>query len=151
MLFEIKVMVKVKPLDIVTKKWQSRAAGAVEDYKLGIQNPKVPWQTAAENAFDAWSQGVQQAITDKRYVGGVRAAGNAKWQNRALVLGASRYPEGIRVGVEEYSKKMGEVLRVIEGVALPPRGPRGSDANFERVKSIGKTLHEWKIAKKKGL
>jgi len=46
---------------------------------------------------------------------------------------------------------MGEVLRVIEGVALPPRGPRGSDVNFERVKAIGKALHEWKLMRKKGV
>ncbi len=143
-------MVKVKPIDIVTKKWSARAAAATEDYKYGIQNPKVPWQTAAEAAFDAYVAGVQAAIADRRYIGGVRSAGNAKWQNRALTIGATRYPEGIRAAVEEYTKRMGEVLRVIEGVSLPPRGPKGDPKNYERVKAIGDTLHAWKVARKRG-
>ncbi|MGB9674721.1 MAG: hypothetical protein ACPLX8_01155, partial [Nanopusillaceae archaeon] len=100
---------------------------------------------------DAWSQGVQQAIADRRYIGGVRLAGNAKWQARALALGAARYPEGVRAAIDEYAKRMGEVLRVIEGVSLPPRGPKGADVNFERVKLIGKTLHEWKVLRKKSV
>jgi len=142
-------MVKVKPTDVVVNKWKARASVATEDYKYGIQNPKQPWSKAAESAFDAWQAGVQEAIADRRYVGGIRRAGDAKWSKKALEVGASRYAPGITAATEEYRAAMGDVLKVIESVSLPPRGPRGSAANYERVKIIGDTLHKFALARKK--
>lgn len=143
------MMVKVKPLDVVVKKWKARASVATEDYKYGVQNPKQPWAAAAEAAFDAWAAGVQDAIADRRFIGGVRRAGDAKWARKALEVGAARYAPGITAASEDYEKAMGEVLKVIESVSLPARGPRGAATNYERVKLIGDTLHKWKLAKKK--
>jgi len=142
-------MVKVKPIDIVAKKWTSRASVATDDYRYGVQNPKEDWQRATENAFDRYVKGVQEAIADKRFVGGVRSAGTEKWQKKALEVGADRYATGVRAAVEEYAQRMQEVLSVIEGIKLPERGPRGDPKNIERVAAIAKTLHEWKKAKKK--
>jgi len=142
-------MVKVKPVDVVVNKWKARASVATEDYKYGIQNPKQSWQKAAESAFDAWSAGVQAAIADKSFVGGVRKAGDAKWSRKALEVGAARYAPGITAASADYSAAMGEVLKVIESVSLPPRGPRGSPQNYDRVKAIGDTLNKYRLAKKK--
>lgn len=142
-------MVKVKPIDVVVKKWKARASVATDDYKYGIQNPKQPWSKAAEAAFDAYVSGVQEAIADKRYVGGVRKAGDEKWSRKALEVGATRYAPGIAAATDEYAAAMGEVLRVIEGISLPPRGPKGAASNYDRVKVIGDTLHKWKLARKR--
>jgi len=142
-------MVKVKPVDVVVNKWKTRASVATEDYKYGVQNPKQSWQKAAEAAFEAWQSGVQEAIADKRFVGGVRRAGDAKWAKKALEVGASRYAPGITAAAEDYRNAMGEVLKVIESISLPPRGARGSATNYERVKIIGDTLHKYALAKKK--
>jgi len=142
-------MVKVKPIDMVVKKWQERASVATDDYKFGIENPKVDWASATEKAFDAWQKGVQAAIAEKRFVGGVRKAGTEKWKRKALEVGADRYATGVRAAVDEYQSAMAEVLRVIEGVTLPERGPRGDPKNIERVKAIADALHKYAIAKKK--
>jgi len=142
-------MVKVKPVDIVVRKWQTRATAAVEDYRYGVQNPKQDWAKACEAAFEAWRSGVQQAAAERRYVGGVRKAGTEKWLKKALEVGAARYAPGISAAVEEYSAAISEVLRVLEGISLPPRGPRGDPRNYERVKIIGDTLHKVFTAKKK--
>jgi len=140
-------MVKTKPIDKVTKKWQERASVATDDYKFGVENPKRDWAKATEESAGAWEQGVQQAIREKRFVKGVRSAGTEKWQKRASEKGAVRYADGIRTAVDEYERKMAEVLRVMEGVDLPPRGPRGDPRNIERVARIADALHKWKIAK----
>jgi len=142
-------MVKVKPVDVVVNKWKARASVATEDYKFGIQNPKQPWSKAAEAAFDAWQTGVQEAIADRRFVGGVRRAGDAKWARKALEVGAARYAPGVTAATEDYRAAMSEVLKVIEAISLPARGPRGAAANYERVKVIGDTLHKYALAKKK--
>jgi len=143
-------MVKTKPIDIVVKKWEERASVATDDYRFGVENPKQDWQAATLGAAKAWEDGVRQAITEKRFEGGVRAAGTQKWQKGALEKGATRYADGIRKSVDEYSAKMAEVLRVIEGVKLPERGPRGDPKNIQRVAAIADALHKWAIARKKG-
>ena len=141
--------IRVKPIDVVSKKWVERASIASEDYKTGIELSGDAWQKNTEAAFERWAAGVQEAIRDKRFLGGVRAAGNEKWRRNAVELGPRRYAEGVRAAVDEYRSKMDEVLRVIASIDLPPKGPRGDDRNWERSKIVGKTLHAWKVAKKR--
>ena len=141
-------MVKTKPIHVVKKKWIERASIAADDYKTGIETAE-DWASATEKAAKRWQDGVTAAIRENRFVGGVRAAGTEKWKKKALEVGASRYPDGIRAAETEYEKAMAEVLRVIEGVTLPERGPRGDPKNYDRVKAIGDALHKWAIAKKK--
>jgi len=141
-------MVKVKPIDIVARKWQERASVATEDYKYGIQTAE-DWAAAAERAYDRWAKALQAAIAEKRYVGGVRAAGTEKWKRKALEVGADRYTSGVRAAVDEYQKVMAEVLRVIEGVTLPEKGPKGDPKNIERVRVVADALHKWALARKK--
>lgn len=143
-------MVKTKPIDLVVRKWQSRASVATEDYKAGVENPKVDWVSATAAAGDSWAAAIQEAIADRRFVGGVKKAGTEKWKRKALEVGASRYAPGITSATQDYSAAMGEVLRVIESVSLPARGPKGAAQNYERVKVIGDTLHKFALAKKKG-
>ena len=142
-------MVKTKPVDIVVKKWEERASVATDDYRFGVENPKEDWQTATLKQAKAWEDGVRQAITEKRFEGGVKAAGTEKWRKGALEKGAARFADGIRKAVDEYREAMAEVLRVIEGVKLPERGPRGDPKNYARVQAIGDALHKWSIARKK--
>jgi len=142
-------MVKTKPAELVAKKWVDRASVASDDYRYGIENPREDWQRATEAAFDRWTKGVQQAIANKSFVGGVRKAGTEKWRRKALEVGADRYASGVRAAKDEYASKIAEVLNVISGITLPERGPRGDPKNIERVRVIADTLHKWAQAKKK--
>jgi len=142
-------MVKTKPVDLVVKKWVERASVATDDYKFGIENPRRDWQKATEDSFARWQAGVQQAIANRTFIGGVRAAGTEKWRRKALEVGADRYASGVRAAQEDYASAMAEVLRVIEGITLPERGPKGDPKNIERVKVIADTLHKWAVARKK--
>lgn len=143
-------MVKTKPVEIVKKKWEARASIATPDYEFGVKNPRRDWAEAATAAEETWEAAIQEAIRDKRFAGGVKAVGTEKWQKKALEVGKDRYAPGVRAAVDDYSKAMSEVLSVIEGVTLPPKGPRGDPKNYERVKAIGDALHKYAIAKKKG-
>lgn len=142
-------MVKVKPIDKVVKKWSDRASVAEDDYRFGVENPKQPWSKAAEAAYDTWVKAIQAAIANKSFVGGVRRAGDEKWRKKALEVGARRFAEGVRAATDDYAARMSEVLRVLEGITLPPRGPKGDPANINRVATIAKTLHDWAQARKK--
>ena len=140
-------MVKVPPIERVKRKWVERASVAEDDYRYGIETSE-DWQAATLNATSRWEQGIQQAIREKRFESGVRRVTTDEWRRKALEVGARRFAEGVRAAEEEYAKAMSEVLRVIEGLTLPERGPRGDPKNIERVKVIADALHKWRISRK---
>jgi len=142
-------MVETKPIEYVVKKWQERASAAAEDYREGVRGKGGKWEANTVAAFDNWVKGIQDAISNRTFVGGVRAAGGAKWERMAVEKGAVNYPTGIRAATEEYRKAMAEVLNVLRGITLPERGPRGDPKNYERVKTIGDTLHKWAVERKR--
>jgi len=134
-------MVATKPLETVVEKWTRKVAAAGPDYIAGVQNPKADWQTETLKAEGRYKTGVTQAAAEGRFGKGVSRAGTAKWQAGATGKGATRWPEGVRDAKDEYSSGMGEVLSTIQGVTLPPRGPKGDPANYARVQAIGTALH----------
>ena len=139
-------MVKVKPIDVVVKKWQSRASVASEDYKAGVENPKQDWATAAKSSEGTWKAAMSAAMAKGSWGKGIDRAGTEKWRTKALAVGASRYAPGVAAAVDEYNAKMSKVLNVISGVSLSARGPRGDPKNYDRVKQIGDSLHKAKEA-----
>ncbi len=138
-------MVAVKKLDEIVKKWAEVTPGRAAYYEAGVKSPKYDWATATLQAEDAWQQGVQQAITEKRFGKGVKEAGTAKWQTKAIQVGVNRYAEGVRVAVEDYMKGFAPYHEVLSKVTLPPRRARGDPANIKRVEVIAKALHERKV------
>lgn len=137
-------MVKLRPLDTIKGKWKNRASAAAGDYKFGIENPLEDWATNASAAESAWEGGVQDAISRKAFSKGVKAAGTAKWQERALKKGVRRYPEGVAIAEDDYAKGFEPYYNALSRVTLPPRGPRGDPRNLERVRVIVETLRKVK-------
>jgi len=126
-------------------RWARKAAGASEDYASGVQSPRADWQASTLAAAPAQAAGVQAAIARGSFARGVQAAGTAKWQSRAVKLGTSRFAQGVSEGVSDYEKGVAPFLQVIEGVTLPPRGPKGDPRNLERVKAIATALRAKKV------
>ena len=142
-------LVKVKDPNKSSKKWVDRASVADGDYKDGVMNPRKDWASATTEANDAWKKGTQEAISQNRFVGGVRKAGTQKWQEGASLKGADRYASGVRAAQAAYEQAAAENAQVLSGVSLPTRGPRGDPRNYERVKAVGEALHKAKLARKR--
>lgn len=134
-------MVATKDIATVTEKWQRKVAAAGPDYITGVNNPKADWGTETLKAGGRYAQGVTQGIANKQFEKGVAKAGTEKWKKGATGKGADRWPTGVAAAVDEYQQGMGEVLNTIQGVTLPPRGPKGDPANYARVQAIGTALH----------
>ncbi len=137
-------MVAVKKLDEIVKKWAEVTPGRAAYYEAGVKAPKNDWATQTLAASDAWAQGVQQAVTEKRFDKGVKAAGTQKWQEKAIQVGVNRYAEGVRVAVDDYMKGFAPYHEALQKITLPPRRARGDPANIKRVEVIAKTLHQVK-------
>jgi hypothetical protein len=119
-------MPPVKALDRIARKWIERASVAGPEYELGVSAPKVPWDAATAAAAPIYASETTRAISEGRFAAGVRAAGNAKWQNRARALGPGRFAEGGRVAEPGFRARFGQIRSAIEGITLGAKGPKGS-------------------------
>lgn len=133
---------KVKDMSKIREKWKRKASAAGPDYRDGVENPRKDWAGNAADAEEAYEAGVQEAISRKEFGKGVKAAGTAKWQERALAKGAQRFGPGVNAGVDDYDKGFSPYRDELEKVTLPPRGPRGDPNNLERVRQIAAALHK---------
>ncbi len=131
----------------VAAKWQRRAGSAGEEYKQGVLNTPRSWATNAKAAEASWAAGVNEAIGKKRFGKGVDAAGDAKWKTMAEQKGGARYSQGVQTAEQDYATGVGPYLSVISGIDLPPRGPVGSDGNYNRVSAIGRALRQAKMGR----
>lgn len=127
------------------KKWARVTPQRTEDYQQGVQNPKVSWQAATLAAEKNQADGVQQAITDKRFAKGVAKAGDAAWSAGALNKGVNRFGEGVQVSESKYETAFAPYAQVIESTQLPPRYPKGDPRNVQRVTAIATALRNKKV------
>ena len=139
-------MPAVKPLNVISDKWSRRTAGATQDYAAGVKSPRNDWQQKTLEAADAHAQGVQAALANNSFEKGVAKAGSAKWQRKAAGVGAQRYGPGAQAAKSDYEQGFAPFAQVIQGVTLPPSGPRGDPRNYENVRLIGEALHNAKLA-----
>lgn len=133
-------MPPIKALSDIAEKWARVAPTRAEDYSKGVQNPRTQWEVAATAADAAWKQGTTAAVSGGRFVTGVRAAGNAKWQRRSMELGPSRFGTGTQAARPDYEKGFGPFRQTIESTQLPPRKPTGDPGNIERVRQMAQAL-----------
>src|SRR5262245_41251170 len=124
---------KVKPIGDVASKWGRRASSAGPEYEQGVRNPRGDWAAASTAAKAAWQQGVTAAAGRDAFAKGVTAAGNQRWQDKAISKGPARFADGVSKGEADYSKNVAPYLDAISRTDLPPRGPAGSEANLNRM------------------
>lgn len=140
-------MAAIKSLDKVTKVWAKRASGARDEYKDGVENPRKDWKDETAAAKERYKEGLEQSFQNDSFIKGVEKAGTAKWQNKARKLGPARYSEGVRAAEAEYKAGFAPFHARIANTVLPPRGPKGSPENIDRVRAIAEALHDEKLNK----
>ena len=137
--------IATKDINTIASKWSSRAQAAGPDYTAGVKTTTKDWAQNTSQAADSWGAGVSQAVSDGRFAKGVAAAGTPKWQSAASTKGAQRYPQGVASGQPAYVSGFTPFLQVIQNLSLPPRSPRGSPNNVQRVSVIDAALHAKKV------
>ena len=125
-------------------KWASRAGAAGADYATGVNSTQKDWAALTAAAEANYGQGVQDAIGRKAFGKGVLKAGTAKWKTNAGNLGAARYPQGVAAGQAAYSDGFGPYAQKLSTLQLPPRGPKGSPQNINRVAAVAVALNNLK-------
>lgn len=143
-------MPPVKSLDRISDKWARVASVSQPEYEEGVRNPRSDWAEATRAAEANYERGVQQSIQRKAFGKGVANAGTAKWQERALTKGPSRWANGIQVSRQAYETGFQPYREVIQRTSLPARGPKGDPKNIQRVSVLAEALHAEKISRQGG-
>jgi hypothetical protein len=131
---------QVRAIQESQEKFKTRAANAREDYKRGVQGAGQRWLDGAANSGEAWRAGTQEAMSQGRFERGVRAAGSAKYQERASAVGPERFATGVAIGAPEWGKNFAPFQQALAAHTPAPRGPRGSDQNAQRSVEVGRLM-----------
>lgn len=135
-----------KALGDIVSKWTTVTPQRATFFTAGVaRTPVEKFQTNAAAAAGNYASGVQQAIADNRFATHVATAGN-RWKQRVADVGGGRFSEGVSKGGPAYQAGFGPFLNTLQGLALPPRGPRGDPRNIQRVSDIATALHNQRRA-----
>lgn len=133
-------MANIKAIEQSSDKWSRRSAVAAPDYQEGVANPRRPWAESTLAAEANYKTGVVQAANAGRFGQGVRAAGNERWRNKSMAVGPGRFAEGVQVAKPDWETGFKPYHQTIAALTMPPRGPKGSPANLQRVQAIATAL-----------
>lgn len=139
-------MPPVKSLARSSEKWARQSQAALPEYEAGVRETQKDWAKNTAGAAKNYAAAVTKALSDNRFEKGVTKAGTNKWRENTLKKGPQRWAEGINLSTAAYEKGFAPFRQVIENTELPPRGPKGSPQNIDRVRVITQALHEAKVA-----
>jgi len=139
-------MADIRDISKITEKWKVVTPARSEQYREGVTAPLRDWEKNTKAAESNYEEGVKAAILRKGFGKGVTKAGTKTWQDKAIAVGVDRFGPGVVAGAGNYEKGFAPYRDVIAKTTLPARGPKGSEANYQRVMTIGKALHAKKIS-----
>ena len=138
-------MAAIKSVQAIAAKWARVTPQRTEEYSEGISNPRTPWAAATAGAEDRYKAGVTESLARGAYGKGVKAAGDAKWQQKSLSNGPARFAEGVALSEPDYQAGFAPYADVIRSTVLPPRFATGDPRNIERTKAIALALRKRKV------
>ena len=137
-------MAAIKSIGDIAKKWARVTPQRTEEYAEGIQSPRTSWAAATAAAAERYNSGLQESIKAGRFEKGVKAAGDAAWQQKALAKGPGRFAEGVSMSAPDYESGFAPYADTIRNTVLPPRFAAGDPRNIERTKAIAMALRKKK-------
>jgi hypothetical protein len=139
-------MPAIKSLDSISQKWVRVSSVSGQSYAEGIENPRADWQTQTKAGVTNYKTAMAASLANDSFNKGVTKSSTAIWKQNAKDKGVPRWPEGIRLGSANYAIGFGPYRDVIQNLQLPPRGPKGSPGNIQRVAKIAEALHNKKVS-----
>jgi len=140
----VKMIVPEKE-DIVTK-WVEETARRATYY--GRETPKAAerWEERARGAGPTYKSAITAPDIEKRFVGGIKRVGAAKFRRKVTAVGVARFGPGVTAASEDYDVGFGPYVDVLKVIDVPARKPRGDPANIDRVRGIAAELNKKRLA-----
>ena len=138
--------ITVKSAAEVAQKWADVTPGKASYYEVEAPAAAEEWERATAAAGAVYKAGIAVAGIEKRFVGGVKRAGAAKFRRKVTDVGVSRYGPGVGAAKADMEAGFAPYRDVLDGMDIPDRGPRGSPGNYAIVEKVGTALHKKRLA-----
>lgn len=135
---------KVRDLNTSARKFAERAAAAQPDYVSGVQGSGAAWEQATASSEQNYNDGVQAAIGRGAFARGVKNAGGAYFETRAVQIGGARFAQGVRAGQDNWAEGFKVSADTLRNLTLPPRAPKGDPRNAQRSLDVQTALRRAK-------
>jgi len=129
----------------IASKWVDVTPGRVGYYEASVKDAGPAWETRSLGAGDNYKLAISAADIGKRFLGGIKKAGAAKYAKKASTLGVERFPGGVRAALDDFNVGFSPYRDVIDGLEVPDRKPRGDPANYKIGEKIGEALFKKRI------
>ncbi|OYT52523.1 MAG: hypothetical protein B6U76_09735 [Desulfurococcales archaeon ex4484_217_2] len=139
-------MVKIKPLEEISKRYEESASIVPERYKRGIQ-AVTGWKDAAtsDKAEELYAAKLSEAISAKRRQKALQLVDENTWKKNAIELGGARIGDGMRrKGVEKHKKNYAPYREALAALELPEKTADPMANIDNRLKAVVRTLIEKK-------
>jgi hypothetical protein len=132
----------MKPVSQWVENYTGSAPKATAAYTSGVQSTQADWASLTTQAIPTMVQAFNQAAADGRIAQGINARGTGYWKAQTVAK-AQSYSQGIALGGDNFGVAAQKIAQAIQtGVGqLGARGPRGSEQNFARSRTLGLYLH----------
>lgn len=138
--------ITVKSASEIANKWADVTPMRASYYEAEAPAAAEEWEANTVAAGGTYKAGISVAGIEKRYVGGAKRAGAAKFRRKVVDVGVSRYSPGVTAAKADMEAGVAPFRDVLDGLEIPDRGPRGSPGNYEIGKKIGDALHKKRLA-----
>jgi len=139
-------MIKVKSVTEVRDKWLDVTPGRAGYYEAEASVAGADWEKGAMDASGAFKAGISAPNIEAMFKGGIKRAGAAKYERKVKDVGVARFSTGVSAAGPDFEHGVAPFLDEISKITLPPRQPRGSEANLARVRDITVALHKKRLA-----
>jgi len=137
---------KVPSAEGVAKKWGDVTPGRSTYYEANTPAAAASWEANASKASGTFQAAVSAADMVKKFVGGIKKAGAAKFSRKVTAVGVSRFGPGVSAAIADMQSGVDPFLSTLAAIEIPDRGPRGSPANYGIVQKVGDPLHTKRLA-----
>jgi hypothetical protein len=138
--------IKVSSAEEIGEKWGTVTPGRAGYYEAGAVGAGSDWEAGAISGSGAFKAGISAADIEKRFVGGIKRAGAAKYDRKVRDVGVGRFGTGVSAAIPDYKSGIGPYRDILDGMTIPDRKPRGDPANYAIVQTVGEALHRKRLA-----
>jgi len=138
--------ITVKSAAEIANKWAEVTPARAGYYESEAPAAGAEWEANTVAAGGTYKAGISVAGIEKRFVGGVKRAGAAKFARKVKDVGVARYAPGVAAAKADMASGIADYVAVLDGLEIPDRGPRGSVANYAIVQKVGEALHKKRLA-----
>ena len=118
------------------EKFKNNAPQAASLYAERAAAASSKWQDRAASSQDAYEQAMRDQATLQRRLDNITGDAASKYEENINQYGSSRFQEGVRNSGNRYRDGFAPIADALSGLSITDRGPKMSEANFERVREV---------------